>query len=242
MKLCSWFRVVYLALVPVVFNNCKGQNLKEDDFLRLRREMVERQLRNRGIHDAKVLDAFMKVPRHIFVPPEYRDESYDDTPLPIGYNQTISQPYIVAFMTEILKPGKNMKVLEIGTGSGYQAAILASLCKEVYSVEIIDSLAVRARKTLDMQGFKNIRIKTGDGYLGWKAFAPFDAIVVTCAPTDIPEALADQLAEGGRMIIPVGAGYKQKLYLIEKIHGEIRQQAILPVLFVPMRHGDSQNP
>ena len=236
----SWFRIVYFTLVPIAFGNCKGQNRTEEDYTRLRKEMVEHQLKRRGIHDTKVLEAFMKVPRHIFVPVEYRDQSYDDTPLPIGYNQTISQPFIAAFMTEVLKPDKSMKVLEIGTGSGYQAAILALLCKEVYSVEIIDSLAVQARKTLEKEGFKNIRIKTGDGYLGWQEYAPFDAIIVTCAPADIPKALADQLAEGGRMIIPTGGSYNQKLYLIEKINGQIRQKETLRVLFVPMIHGENR--
>ena len=235
----AWFKfyVLYLSFVALSFNCCNGQNMKEEDFSRLRQKMVEQQIKNRGIRDANVLAAFIKVPRHIFVPAEYRNMSYDDTPLPIGYDQTISQPYIVAYMTEILKPHKNMKVLEIGTGSGYQAAILACLCKEVYSIEIIDSLAIRAKNIFEEEGYKNIKVKTGDGYKGWKEYAPYDAIIVTCAPVKIPEQLLDQLAEGGRMIIPAGESYNQKLYLIEKINGKLRQKETLPVLFVPMKHG-----
>jgi protein-L-isoaspartate(D-aspartate) O-methyltransferase len=210
--------------------------MKEDDFTRLRHKMVEQQIKNRGIRTANVLEAFMHIPRHIFVPLEYRNRSYDDTPLPIGYNQTISQPYIVAYMTEILKPDKNMRVLEIGTGSGYQAAILGYLCKEVYSVEIIDSLAARALNVFEKEGYKNIKVKTGDGYKGWKEYAPYDAIIVTCAPAKIPQPLLDQLAEGGRMVIPAGESYNQKLYFIEKENGKIRHKETLSVLFVPMLH------
>jgi len=212
----------------------------EEDFSRLRQKMVEQQLMNRGIRSPNVLRACMNVPRHIFVPAEYRKYAYDDTPLPIGYDQTISQPYIVAYMTEILKPDKNMRVLEIGTGSGYQAAILSYLCKEVYSVEIIDSLASRSKRIFEKEGYKNIKVKTGDGYKGWKEYAPYDAIIVTCAPTKIPDALTDQLAEGGRMIIPAGESDYQKLYLIEKMNGKIRQKETIPVLFVPMQHGISK--
>jgi protein-L-isoaspartate(D-aspartate) O-methyltransferase len=208
--------------------------MKEDDFTRLRQKMVDQQIKSRGIRNTNVLEAFMNVPRHIFVPVEYRDMSYDDTPLPIGFDQTISQPYIVAYMTEILKPDKNMKVLEIGTGSGYQAAILAILYKEVYTIEIIDSLAVRSKKIFEKEGYQNIKVKTGDGYNGWKEYAPFDAIIVTCAPAKIPEPLLDQLAEGGKMIIPAGESYNQKLYLIEKMNGKIKLKETLSVLFVPM--------
>jgi protein-L-isoaspartate(D-aspartate) O-methyltransferase len=213
--------------------------MKEDDFTRLRQKMVEKQIKKRGIYAPNVLDAFMNVPRHIFVPEEYRNMSYDDTPLPIGFDQTISQPYIVAYMTEILKPDKNMKVLEIGTGSGYQAAILSRLCKEVYTIEIIDSLAARSKKIFEKEGYKNIRVKTGDGYNGWKEYAPYDAIIVTCAPTKIPQPLLDQLSENGKMIIPAGESYNQKLYLIEKINGKIRQKETLQVLFVPMTREDN---
>lgn len=228
------FHISCLALVVLLCNSCKGQTMKEEDFSRQRQKMVEQQIKNRGIRATNVLEAFMNVPRHIFVPLENRNWSYNDSPLPIGFGQTISQPYIVAYMTEVLKPDKNMKVLEIGTGSGYQAAILAYLCKEVYSIEIIDSLANRAIKIFEQEGYNNIKVKTGDGYKGWKEYAPFDAIIVTCAPTKIPEPLIDQLADGGRMIIPAGESYNQKLYLIEKKNGKIRQKETLSVLFVPM--------
>lgn len=213
----------------------------EDDFTRLRKKMVEQQIKNRGVNDPKVLEAFMKVPRHNFVPGEYQNKAYDDTPLPIGYEQTISQPYIVAYMTEILKPDKHMRVLEIGTGSGYQAAILACLCGEVYSIEIIDSLASRSKRIFEKEGYKNIWVKTGDGYKGWKEYAPFDAIIVTCAPLKIPQPLVDQLAEGGRMIIPAGESYEQKLYLIEKTNGKVSLKETLPVRFVPMIHDGKSN-
>ena len=230
------FHVSCLVLIFLTFISCTGQSMKEYDFTRLRQKMVEQQIKNRGICATNVLEAFMHIPRHIFVPPEYQSRAYDDTPLPIGYNQTISQPYIVAYMTEILEPDKNMRVLEIGTGSGYQAAILSYLCKEVYSIEIIDSLAARASNIFEKEGYKNIKVKTGDGYKGWKEYAPYDAIIVTCAPTKIPEVLLDQLAEGGRMIIPAGESYNQKLYFIEKENGKIRHKETLSVLFVPMLH------
>jgi len=171
-----------MVLIVLIDKRCNGQSMKDDEFTRLRFKMVEQQIKNRGIRDANVLEAFIRIPRHIFVPMQYQSRSYDDTPLPIGFNQTISQPYIVAYMTEILKPDKNMKVLEIGTGSGYQAAILGYLCKEVYSIEIIDSLAARAIKLFEKEGYTNIMVKTGDGYKGWKEHAPYDAIIVTCAP------------------------------------------------------------
>jgi protein-L-isoaspartate(D-aspartate) O-methyltransferase len=154
--------------------------------------------------------------------------------LPIGHNQTISQPYIVAYMTEILNPDSNKKVLEIGTGSGYQAAILSLLYKEVYTVEIIEALGAKAKRLFDEEGYKNIKVKTGDGYEGWKEYAPFDAIIVTCAPTDIPQPLIEQLAEGGKMIIPVGGYYSQVLILLEKRNGKIIETETLPVIFVPM--------
>jgi len=235
------FRISWLALIVIVIDCCKGQSKKEEDFPRMRKEMVERQIKQRGIRDANVLEAFMNVPRHIFVPAEYRSLSYKDTPLPIGFDQTISQPYIVAYMTEILNPDKNMRVLEIGTGSGYQAAILAYLCKEVYSIEIIDSLGNRAKRIFEEEGYHNIKVKIGDGYKGWKEYAPFDAIIVTCAPSNIPESLMEQLAEGGKMIIPAGEMYNQKLYLIEKVNGKIRQKETIPVLFVPMKHKDKSD-
>lgn len=207
----------------------------QDPYLPQRKEMVIKQIAARGISDQKVLDAFLNVPRHEFVPYEYRRFAYADQPLPIGEGQTISQPYMVAYMTEVLniKPGE--KVLEIGTGSGYQAAILAEVEAEVYSIEVIEPLAISAKNTLKNLGYKNIRLKTGDGYQGWAEHAPFDAIVVTCSPSAIPEALREQLAEGGRMVIPVGRQNSiQYLYVLEKRKGKIRERNVMPVRFVPM--------
>ena len=188
----------------------------------------------RGIHEERVLAAMAKVPREEFVPPDERALSYSDGPLPIGYDQTISQPYIVALMTEQLRPQPHGRVLEIGTGSGYQTAVLAELVAEVYSIEIVAPLARTAEATLQRLGYKNVYVKVGDGYNGWPEHAPFDAIVVTCAPEHVPQPLTDQLKEGGRMIIPVGARLAQELYLFEKRNGQLRERAILPVRFVPM--------
>jgi protein-L-isoaspartate(D-aspartate) O-methyltransferase len=208
-----------------------------DDFFSQRRKMVEEQIIKRGIEDKKVIEAFLKVPRDKFVPPSYRALSYADTPLPIGYGQTISQPFIVALMTELLELKGNGRVLEIGTGSGYQAAILAQICKEVYTIEIIKPLKEEAEKRLEDLGYKNIKVKWGDGFLGWQEYAPFDAIVVTCAPKEIPPKLIEQLKEGGRMVIPVGEGIQQ-LKLVVKEKGKIKIKDIIPVRFVPMIRGD----
>lgn len=212
--------------------------MKEIDYDRLRKAMVELQIKARGIRNPNVLDAFLNVKRHNFLPNEFKWRAYEDNPLPIGFNQTISQPYIVAYMVDALKIDKNMRVLEIGTGSGYQTAVLASLCKEVYSLEINATLAKRARKLLKDEGFQNIKVKTADGYKGWKEFAPFDSIIVSCAPNYIPAVLTEQLAEEGRMIIPVGESYRQRLLLVEKKNGIISQTDTLPVIFVPMIHKD----
>ena len=188
----------------------------------------------RGVHDKRVLAAISKVPREEFVPQDSRAASYTDQPLPIGYGQTISQPYIVAFMTEQLRLSKNDRVLEIGTGSGYQAAVLAELVAEVYSIEIVEPLEKTAEATLQRLGYKNVHAKVGDGYKGWPEHAPFDAITVTCAPDHVPKPLIDQLKEGGRMIIPVGSFGDQELYLLEKKNGQLQRRAVLPVRFVPM--------
>src|SRR5437773_2295274 len=163
-----------------------------------------------------------------------RVTSYEDGPLPIGYGQTISQPYIVAFMTEQLRPKPSDRVLEVGTGSGYQAAILAELVSEVYSIEIVEPLAKNAEAALQRLGYKNVHVKAGDGYKGWPETAPFDAIIVTCAPDKVPQPLIDQLRDGGRMVIPVGDRFAQELYLLEKKNGQLKQSATLPVRFVPM--------
>lgn len=196
--------------------------------------MVARQLRGRGISDARVIRAMSSVPRDKFVPKEWRTSAYEDRPLPIGYGQTISQPYIVAFMTEQLQPKRDQRVLEIGTGSGYQAAILSGLVAEVYTIEIIKPLAERAEAVLRELDYKNVHVKTGDGYKGWPEHAPFDAIIVTAAPDHVPPPLIEQLKEGGRMIIPVGKSGAQKLYLLEKRNGQTRQTAVIPVRFVPL--------
>jgi protein-L-isoaspartate(D-aspartate) O-methyltransferase len=209
----------------------------QDAYEEARREMVERQLRGpgRGIRDEKVLAAMLQTPRHRFVPEGQQYLAYADSPLPIGHGQTISQPYIVAFMTEQLRPRPEDKVLEVGTGSGYQAAVLAELVRAVYSVEIVPELAERAGKTLKELGYENVHVRSGDGYLGWEEAAPFDAIIVTCAPDHVPPALTAQLAEGGRMIIPVGPdGGVQELYLLTKEGGQLERRAVLPVRFVPM--------
>jgi protein-L-isoaspartate(D-aspartate) O-methyltransferase len=174
------------------------------DYKTMREGMVEAQIKARGVKEPRVLAAMLKVERHLFVPKDLRPTAYSDQPLPIGESQTISQPYIVALMTELLDLKGEEKVLEVGTGSGYQAAILAELAKEVYTIEIIDKLATSAEKLLLDLGYRNIKVKAGDGYLGWPEAAPFDAIIVTCAPDHIPKPLMDQLKEGGRMVIPVG--------------------------------------
>jgi protein-L-isoaspartate(D-aspartate) O-methyltransferase len=207
------------------------------DLFRLERlQMVEEQIASpgRGIRDESVLAAMREVPRHAFVPEANRSRAYGDYPLPIGYGQTISQPFIVAFMTESLRLGKGDRVLEIGTGSGYQAAILSRLVKEVYTVEIIDALALRAELCLKHLGYTNVWVKTGDGYQGWRDHAPFDAIIVTCAPEHIPQPLVDQLRDGGRMIIPVGDLPNQELVLLRKKAGVVERQEVLSVRFVPM--------
>jgi protein-L-isoaspartate(D-aspartate) O-methyltransferase len=213
-----------------------GCQAEDDGALKQRRQvMVREHLEAGGIRDPKVLAAMRKVPRHEFVPAEWRDRAYDDRPLPIGEDQTISQPYIVAFMTEqlALKPGE--RVLEIGTGSGYQAAVLAELVKDVYTIEIVEPLGKRAAETLKRLGYARVHMRLGDGYRGWPEAAPFHAIIVTCAPDAVPKPLIEQLAEGGRMVIPVGeAGGSQQLIVLRKENGKLVTQRTLPVRFVPM--------
>ena len=198
--------------------------------------MVEDQIIKRGIEDQRVLDVMKVVERHKFVPERYSESAYKDGPLPIGYGQTISQPFIVAFMTENLKLKSSHKVLEIGTGSGYQAAVLSELCDHVYTIEIVNALANESTERLEKLGYKNITVLSGDGYKGWPEEAPFDRIMVTAAPEEIPELLIEQLAEGGIMVIPVGKQYEiQYLWVITKeVGGQIKKEKILPVRFVPM--------
>ena len=205
------------------------------DFNNARRKMVEEQLIPRNIKYSPVLDAMYNVPRHLFVPEHQQNHAYDDSPLPIGLGQTISQPYIVAYMTEQLEPFPGMKVLEIGTGSGYQAAILAYLECHVYTMEIVDSLFVSAKETFAALGYGNIAAKLGNGYDGWIEEAPFDAIIVTAAPEYIPDKLVEQMREGGKMIIPAGEFHMvQFLKLIYKLNGKVTERNLLPVRFVPM--------
>ena len=195
--------------------------------------MVRQQLKARGIKDERLLAAIAKVPREEFVPADQRADAYQDGPLPIGYEQTISQPYIVAFMTEQLRLKPTDRVLEIGSGSGYQAAILAELVADVYTIEIVEPLAKTAEATLQRLGYTDVHVKVGDGYKGWPEQAPFDAIIVTCAPDKVPQPLVDQLKEGGRMVIPVGERFAQQLYLLEKKNGQLKESVTLPVRFVP---------
>ena len=199
------------------------------------RRMVGDQLQARGIRDERVLAAMAAVPRHLFVPPSGQALAYADTPLSIGHGQTISQPYIVAFMTEALQVEPSHTVLEIGTGSGYQAAILGRLARDVYTIEIVPELAERARETLAQQGFWNAHVRAGDGYRGWPEHAPFDRVMVTAAPEEVPQALVDQLASGGRMVIPVGPQFAdQELRILTKTPDGVITARSLPVRFVPM--------
>lgn len=203
------------------------------DFDAARRRMVDTQLQAEGISSDAVLRAMAKVPRHLFVPAEVRDRAYDNSPLPIGLGQTISQPYIVAYMTEVLQVTRDHAVLEIGTGSGYQAAVLAELAREVLTIEIIPQLADRARATLSEAGYSNVTVRTGNGYLGWPERAPFQRIIVTAAPDAIPQALVDQLAVGGIMVAPVGTA-SQEIVIVTKTPQGVAEKRTIPVRFVPM--------
>jgi protein-L-isoaspartate(D-aspartate) O-methyltransferase len=209
----------------------------DDSYAPARRRMVVEQLLGSGrdITNARVLAAMGKVPRHEFVPERLRPLAYQDSALPIGHEQTISQPYVVAFMTERLEPKPTDRVLEIGTGSGYQAAVLAGLVAHVFTVEIIKELAERAAADLKRLGYTNVDVRAGDGYKGWAEVAPFDAIIVTCAPDHVPQPLVEQLKDGGRMIIPVGSAGDQELILLRKHGGKLERRAVLPVRFVPMK-------
>jgi protein-L-isoaspartate(D-aspartate) O-methyltransferase len=214
-----------------------GKKLPQaDNYYTARINMVKTQIIDRGISDAKTLESLKKVPRHLFVPAEYEKEAYGDYPLPIGYGQTISQPYIVAFMTEVVKPARSKKALEIGTGSGYQAAVLAGIVDTVYTIEIVTELAKESETRFKMLGYKNIMGKAGDGYNGWIEHAPFDIIIVTAAASIIPKPLIDQLAENGRLVIPVGSpAGAQELKLLVKKNGKIKITDLLPVRFVPFK-------
>ncbi len=234
---------VYLAIICLFMSfftlNCQGNNHRQknqssDQFQTMRLKMVEYQIKSRGVKDERVLEAMKKVPRHLFVPEYLSDQAYNDEPLPIGAGQTISQPYIVAYMTEQVQLQGAERVLEIGTGSGYQAAILAELADSVFTIEIIPELSLQAQQVLKNLGYSNIEFKVGNGYYGWPEKAQFDAIIVTAAPQEIPEPLVEQLKEGGRMIVPVG-DFFQELYLIRKEKGNIKKTRKLPVRFVPLQ-------
>lgn len=227
-----------LAIICVILmvNACRPIRIKSDEYEALRKIMVNDQIAGRGIRDEKVLSAMRKIPRHMFVPEKLRKSAYEDYPLPIGEEQTISQPYIVALMTEALRLTGSEKVLEIGTGSGYQAAVLSLLAKEVYTIEILPTLAQRAESTLKALGFTNILVRCADGYLGWSEHAPFDAIIITCAPEKVPDSLIRQLAEKGRLVVPLGSENKaQMLTLFTKSEGRLDTIDIAPVIFVPMK-------
>lgn len=214
----------------------KKEDKSGNMFDKKRKAMVEYQLKARGIRNEYVLSSMEKVPREKFIPEEYLSDwdAYGDYPVPIGENQTISQPYIVALMTELIAPEKNHKILEIGTGSGYQAAVLCEIGCRVYSVEIIEKLGKNAEKTLKELGYSNIRIKIGDGFEGWEEFSPYDGIIITCSAPVIPEPLISQLKDKGRIVIPVGGNSRQKLQLIEKNNGKMEIRDVADVRFVPM--------
>ena len=208
--------------------------VEDEKFTVLRSQMVADQIAPRGIADPSVLDAMRTVPRHKFVPDDMVEQAYEDHPLPIGYGQTISQPFIVALMTQTLEPKPGQRILEIGTGSGYQAAVLAELDVEVYTIEIIPELAEQATKRLEDLGYTNVHTLNADGYFGWEEFAPFDAVIVTAAPDHLPQPLANQLVEGGRLVIPIGpVGFVQTLWLFEKESGELQATNLGGVSFVP---------
>jgi len=229
-------------LAPLLAFACNDQKaslrnvtpVTRDDEAERRARMVETQIVARGVRDPRVLAAMREVPRHLFVDPAQREHAYEDHPLPIAGNQTISQPYIVALMTELAEITPGERVLEIGTGSGYQSAVLSRLAREVYSIEIVPELARASGERLRRLGYGNVSVKEGDGYRGWSEHAPFDAIIVTAAPDRIPQPLLDQLAPGGRMVIPVGSFFQELKVLSKDKNGKISEKDILPVRFVPM--------
>ena len=230
--LCS---ILFLSLAATRVDTAEVD--KDEAILKQQRlRMVTTQIERRGVRNKRVLDTMRKVPRHMSVPPRERRSSYADRPLPIGHGQTISQPYIVAFMTELLDPEPSHKVLEVGTGSGYQAAVLAELASEVYTIEIIEELGKPAKERLEKLGYENVEVKVADGYYGWEEHAPFDSIIVTCAAGHVPSPLIKQLKPGGRMCIPVGTVFgPQYLFIIVKQKdGSVKSRSVLPVRFVPL--------
>ncbi len=217
----------------------------QDPFAIERARMVRTQIEERGVRNPEVLRVMRAVPRHLFIPEPMRSQAYEDHPVPMGYGQTISQPYIVGLMTELLEPNKDLTVLEIGTGSGYQAAVLSGLVKHLYTIEIVPELARSAAATLEKLGYRNVTVRHGDGYQGWPEQAPFDRIIITAAPPEIPKALLEQLKPGGKLVAPVGSSvFGQDLVVIDKaLNGRLRRRSIIPVMFVPMVRGkDSSSP
>lgn len=228
-------KLIVFMLSSLFVLSCSLQGGNEGVYQRARQKMVKNDIQRKGIDGPKLLDALLKVKRHLFVPEDYRHLAYEDRPLPIGEGQTISQPYIVALMTYHLHTQPEDKVLEIGTGSGYQAAILAELTREVYSIEIIEKLTTMAHELLMQMGYTNVWVKCGDGFFGWEEHAPYDAIIVTCAALKVPELLVEQLAEGGRMILPLGDDpFYQALMVLTKRAGRIERKRVAGVVFVPM--------
>jgi len=238
---CFWQRnnacFIFMALLHCLFVSSlisQAQSPANDAFAKLREQMVRDRIESAGVKNPSVLRAMRATPRHEFVPSAVRDKAYFDMALPIGDSQTISSPFIVAWMTEVIDPQPTDKVLEIGTGSGYQAAVLSPLVKDVYTIEIVRPLGEQATEVLKDLDYKNVHVRVGDGFLGWPDEAPFDKIIVTCSPESIPQPLVDQLCEGGSMIIPVGERYQQTLYLLTKTGGVLERTALQPTLFVPM--------
>jgi protein-L-isoaspartate(D-aspartate) O-methyltransferase len=231
------FLLALLGLALLVFGGARVCHSSPPDWKALREEMVKHQIQARDVSNPRVLEAMRSVPRHRFVPESLRGRAYQDRPLPIGHRQTISQPYIVAVMTELLDPQPGDKVLEIGTGSGYQAAVLSGLVEKVYSIEIIPELAESARLALAAGGYENVQVITGDGYAGLPDLAPFYGIIVTAAPEKVPEPLVEQLAVGGRLVIPVG-GWSQDLRVLERSEAGVRTTTLFPVRFVPLTRSE----
>ncbi len=233
-------RFAPLLLCSLLFFSCSsppvsGNPVTQEEFHQQREQMVETQLKSRDIQNELVLEAMRKVPRHLFMPESMRQYAYIDSPVPIGEDQTISQPYIVGLMTQTVDPKPGDRALEVGTGSGYQAAVLGELVQEVFTIEIIPVLAEGAEKALSESGYDNVEVRQGDGYQGWPERAPFDIILITAAPEEIPQPLIDQLAEGGRLVVPLGAeGTIQTLTLVTKVKGEVKRADITDVRFVPM--------
>lgn len=232
-RFCCHFAWVLLVAL-VCSGTLSAQVAEPDPFAAARNRLVDHQIEAAGVTDPRVLRVMRDTPRHAFVPRAVRGQAYFDMALPIGEAQTISSPFTVAWMTEVIDPQPTDRVLEIGTGSGYQAAVLSPLVQEVYTIEIVPALGTRARATLEELGYKNVHVRVGDGFAGWPEHAPFDKIIVTCSPESVPQPLVDQLVEGGKMIIPVGERYQQTLYLMTKVDGQLVGEPLQPTLFVPM--------